>query len=1327
MDPAPPLAPNENQKPPPGDSSWLAISRLQPILAGLILLFAVGYNLVRFYPEVVIQVPMLNDGVLHRLSLERAFSALTTGEDPTDPWLATLTLGYPLFHHYQHLPYLIPSILYLPIQQIVSLDDLFNWVRYLLLSLFPLSIFWSMRRFGYSALPAAWAGLIASLLSTNGLYGFDSNSYLWGGYGMYTQLCGMCLLPLALAQSYTTMKTGRGYFWSVLLLAATLLSHLVYGYIAFISLALFVLLPLLGRRYTSVEPNDAWVRAKRLVLLLALVVLVTAYFLLPYLLDRTYMNRSVWEEQGKYDAYGYAWTLSALVRGELFDFGRFPSLTILAGLGLVVCLWRWRDEKYRIPVALFLVWLLLYFGRPTWGVLLNLLPLSQDLHFHRLIAGIHLSGILLIGIALALPWQWALSGRKAWQVLVTGLCTAILLVPVYRERGIYLAQNASWMAQSRAAVVAEKEDLNALVDTLRKLPPGRVYAGLGGNWGADYKVGEVPVYALLQSAGFDMLGYLYHALSLNADIQVLLDENRPEQYNLFNVRYVVAPASQSFPEFIYPVGSFGRFHLYRVATTGYFDLVGSDSAFVGNKDDFYPAASNWLTSDLPRVKQHPGIFLEGEAKEYENVFPLSQAEKLIPLASFPTETARGQVIAEIIGNNTYAAMVTVERQSFVLLKVTYHPNWHVTVDGVEAATVMLMPSYVGVKVEPGNHQLLFEYRTQPWRLFLGFAGLLVLLIIAFVEWPRWGSRLPRNNFQSRIKNALAKITSWNPLRSRGEQLRIHLPLLGVLFCFILIAGLPLFQFKIMSGHDALEYLPRVVEFFEGLKNGQLLPRWAPDLSGGYGQPIFIFNPPMFYYLSSLFHALGYGFIASENLACFALLCLAGLGMYLLAGEFFGPRGGLVAAVAYLFAPYLLVNLYVRHSLADFTALAFLPWAFWGLERFIRGSSFVSRLIGPIAIALFLLSSNPIALISFPFLILFTIWLAYIDHSRKSLLRGLWCLVLGLGLSAFFWLPALVESRFVHLERLLDGYLNYSNHFVYPMQLLSSPWGFGISMPGTQDGMSFAIGPLHLLILGVAILILWRLPRLQKQVRWLILFSLAILLLAGFFASTPSKFLWDRLPLLPYLEFPWRFLSLIAFSTALLFGLLIFLLTEKPRLASLLVALLLAALLVSGFSYAKPESFLDVKETDYSPQAIAGRGISVTTAEEYQPVWVQERPTTPRRELVTLMAGEAQWSSERLSPTHYTLKVNSASEARLRMNIFYFPGWTLFVDDAERSIDYQNPQGLIELSLEPGEHRIELFFANTPIRNIAIGMSLLALVLFLVTLGLNKKSAVSVDN
>ena len=218
------------------------------------------------------------------------------------------------------------------------------------------------------------------------------------------------------------------------------------------------------------------------------------------------------------------------------------------------------------------------------------------------------------------------------------------------------------MTQTQAAVQAEQQDLDALVNKLKQMPAGRVYAGLGGNWGADFKVGDVPVYALLQSQGFDMLGYLYHALSLNADIQVLFDEHSQEEYNLFNVRYVVAPDSQTFPEFVQLVDTIGRFKLYQVATTGYFDLVGSDSAFFGIKKDFYSAASLWMSSDLPRVKQHTAIFLEGKATGYENVFPLSQAANLIPIASFLLEPSRGHSIKAMINKVSRPANIKYSRQ-----------------------------------------------------------------------------------------------------------------------------------------------------------------------------------------------------------------------------------------------------------------------------------------------------------------------------------------------------------------------------------------------------------------------------------------------------------------------------------------------------------------------------------------------------------------------------------------------------------------------------------------------------------------------------------------
>lgn len=1289
-------------------------------LAALLLSCAIVFNLYHLSPEVTSGAPLLNDGVLHLLALRRTVVALAAMQDPTDPWLATIGMGYPLFHYYQHLPYLPPAILSLLLGDRLPSASIFHWTNYLLLSLFPLSIYWSMRCFGFCRLQGALGGLVASLVATNGLYGLDFASYVWRGHGLYTQLWGMLLLPPALAQGYACLREGRGYWRAVLLLAVTLLSHLVCGYIASLTLLVLALLPAAVGRSQGNARDVLWRRGRRLVLLLSLVGLVTAYFWIPFSLDRPYLNRSVWERQAKYDSYGYEWVLGALVRGELFDYGRFPALTICVGIGLALCLRRWREERYRVPVVLLLVWLVLYFGRPTWGVLLHLLPMSRELHFHRLIAGIHLGGIYLMGLGLALPWRWASSRRNAWSLLAAAALTALLLAPVYRERAAYLAENARLMAASRQTHAAEERDLAALVKTLRQAPPGRVYAGLAGTWGRQYRVGAVPVYALLQDAGLDSLGFLYHSLSLNADIQVLFDERRPEHYNTFNVRYVVAPADRSFPQFVTPIGDFGRHRLYEVATTGYFDLVGSDLTLVGDRDDWYPAASRWLGSDQPRVGRHPTLRFDDATIDYREFFPLSRAEALIPQAALPPAAARGRVVAEWIESNAYLARIQVERDSVLMLKATYHPNWHASVDGVEVGAAMLMPSYVGVAVGPGTHDVRLEYRSGFLRGALLLLGLCALPLIALAErrvdrlgrlvgWPApWRILAPGGR-------AARRVASWRLYLSARRRLAPHLPYLGGLTLLALLAGLPLFQFKVMSGHDALEYLPRNVEFYEGLRAGQLLPRWAPDLNAGYGEPFFNFNPPGIYYLSAFFHGLGFSFVAAANLACFALLLLAGLGMYLLAGEFFGPRGGLVSAAAYLFAPYLLVALYVRHALADFSAFAPIPLALWGLYRFVAGGRCPALALGAVSLALLLLSSNPVALITVPALALLVVWLAWAGRSWRALLRGGWCLALGLGLSAFFWLPALVERDFVQVFRLLEGYLSYRNHFVYPGQLIRAPWGYGLSLPGPADGMSFAIGPVHLVLVGASVVLIRRLRATPGRGGLLVTYSLVLLLLAAFFSSTASQFLWDRLALLQYLQFPWRFLSLVAASTAFLSGCPFLLLPpDARRLANGLMGGIIVALVLFGLPRARPETFLEIADGDYSPRVIAAENIAVTTAGEYAPIWVQERPRTPAAAALTILSGRGRVQVIGRSPARAEFRATVMEAAWLRVNTFYFPGWTLYVDGARRAIDFRNPQGVMEFALKPGEHLVQVVFADTPIRLWSARLSLLALALLCLT-------------
>jgi hypothetical protein len=1294
---------------PPGFRPAIATQHSELLVSAVFLIIAVGFNLYQLYPEVALTVPMPNDGIMHLLALERAVAALLSRQDPTDAWLPQIAMGYPLFHYYQHLPYVLPAAAYLGLSLIVgaklSIFEFYNWTNYLLLSLFPVSIYWSMRRFGFGRLESTLASLSAPLISTNGLFGFDLNSYVWRGYGLYTQLWGMVLLPPALAQAYAVLRTGRGYFWAAVLLTATTLSHLAFGYTALASLLLFALLA---------APLGGVVRTlRRLALLSVPLGLATSYFLVPLVLDSAYLNRSVWDANEKYDSYGHAWVLGRLVRGELFDHGRFPSLTLLVGLGAAICVWRWRRPQYRLPLALSILWLLLYFGRPTWGVLLDLTPLSRDLYLHRLIAGVHLGGIYLVGLALAVPWSWALSRPSGRYLLVPAMVTALLLLPAYRERAAYLAHNA-YLIRAAHDVHTAEHDLKALIDWLKDAPPGRVYAGLAGTWGSKYRIGDIPVYALLTRAGLDTLSFLYHPWSLNGDIQVLFDERRPEQYNLFNVRYVVAPAERDFPDFVKPARDFGQHRLYEVATSGYFELAGSDLSLVGGKADFYPAASRWLASDQPRVHQHPILHLREARVDYRRTFPLSQAEAVIPRGFLAMEPPRGSLRLERIESNAYLAEVLAERESVLMLKTTYHPNWQAYVDGASVPTFMVMPSYVGVNLAPGVHDVRFEYRPQPLRSYLMVLGALALLLTAAIELRREGLRptIARLRLKpSQVPRRALATLSWRAVLAARARVSDRSLFLGAVVLMALLSGLPLLQFRLTGGHDALEYLPRNVEFYRALTGGQIPPRWAPDMSGGHGEPFFSFNPPLIYALTALFHSLGFGFIASENLACMAVLAAAGIGMYLLAADFFGSRGGLVSATAYLFAPYLHSRLYVSHALADFSAFGCIPFALWGLYRFADARQYRFLLVGSVSVALLQLSSNPVALIAFPALAFWVTLLGWTGRSTGTLLRGMSCLGIGLGLSAFFWLPAVLEREFVHTHRLLESFLNYRNHFASLRQLIDSPWGYGVSLPGPGDGMSFAIGPVHLAAVVGSTLLLPRIRHAPARARLMLRFSLVIVLFGAFLSIYESGWVWGRLVLLQYLEYPWRFLTLVAVGTAVLCGLPFAVLPQRrERLANALMLGLIAGVLLLNLPHARPDELINVNEGDYSPYHIAARYLAVTTAWEYEPIWVSERPRAPAAEPVTLLAGSGRLSAVTKSATESQFWAEITEESRLRINTFYFPGWSLYVDNQRREIDRTNPQGVMEFALEPGLHEVRVVFEDTAPRVWGRNLSVLAMLL-----------------
>ena len=547
---------------------------------------------------------------------------------------------------------------------------------------------------------------------------------------------------------------------------------------------------------------------------------------------------------------------------------------------------------------------------------------------------------------------------------------------------------------------------------------------------------------------------------------------------------------------------------------------------------------------------------------------------------------------------------------------------------------------------------------------------------------------------------------WAPTR---DWLDVHGRFVLALAVLTLLAGLPLFQFKEMSGHDSNAYVPRFVEFYEGLKGGAIVPRWAPDLAWGYGEPTFSFNPPLLYYIGSFYHALGFTFIASENLSAFTLLFLAGFGMYLLASDFFGRHGGLVAATAYVYAPFVLVRLYVNHSLADFAAFAFLPFAFWGLHGAVEKNSTTRWAIATLAIAALILSSTSVTVITFPALVACVLWVAWCERSVRGLARGAWSLLLAGGLAAFLWAPGLLEADAVHITR-REHRFNLHDHFLNLTQLIHSDWGYGLS----PHGYSFELGAVQL-VLGVTVLVLFRrIWRISRRAGVILAAFSVFTGVAIFMTTSASAPIWDHVSLLRPMQFPWRFLSLVALTTSFACGApFLFLRGDRERYAVPLMVVLIAAVFLLNFRHANPSGFEAVTDATYSPANITGKGLPATER-ELEPIDVQVYPPTPRTAPMSVLTGRATIEVTGKTPTDRKFRVRVDERALLRMNTFYFPGWTLYVDGTQQPIAHTNQNGLMDFSLGQGTHAVRFVFLSTPTRSWSTRVSIVAALLFVLT-------------
>jgi hypothetical protein len=724
-----------------------SMQRHERRLAFIILSLVLVANAVALSAELRVGRLMANDSNLHLSLVKGMVRAVENGENPLDFWSPGVSFGSAPIRTYQPLAHLATTLVYFMLGKAVSLMTVFLWMRYLWVVLLPAGFFAAARLLELPPLTAAASAVLAPLISTDRWYGLDYSSYVSTGRGLFPQSVAAVLLLAAMGCGYQAVRRGRRGVLAGILLGLTCVCHFIYGWIGAVTLCLLALLP-------DAEVGR-WLRIRRTVFVGLVAMVLSAFQLLPVWMDRAILNHSRWEGTWKWDSFGAGVIMKALVTGELLDHGRPAVLSLMALLGAVLVSWRFYKAR-RQPAEVFvlsgaLFWLLVFFGRPTWGPLLVLVGAMRDLHLHRVVGAVHIFLVLLAAIAIAAGWR-ELARRGHVELAV--LLTLVALAPMVWERALYLARNDAQSTGQLIAVDAEQDALDACMADLRRAG-GRVYAGSLAGWGPQFETGGNTFAASLNMNLVPQASQTYHNIALTADLFPLFDEQRPAHYRLFNVRSVVAPANLSgLPGFLSMRTQFGRDRIFDAPGSGYFDVVDVAASVAANKDSFYAINEQWLRSDWVEKRAHLWLdFGEGAPSG------VTRLAGNAPLPPSPASTGRGgEIKGERQMGNDYRAEFLISRPSFMLFRMTWHPNWVAYVDGKVQKTVMLSPGFIGVGVLPGQHSILLRYEPGIWKLTMAFAGLLIVLAGMAVERRGYLARLGFPHAADAVAEKTAKVT-----------------------------------------------------------------------------------------------------------------------------------------------------------------------------------------------------------------------------------------------------------------------------------------------------------------------------------------------------------------------------------------------------------------------------------------------------------------------------------------------------------------------------------------------------------------------------------------
>jgi hypothetical protein len=569
---------------------------------------------------------------------------------------------------------------------------------------------------------------------------------------------------------------------------------------------------------------------------------------------------------------------------------------------------------------------------------------------------------------------------------------------------------------------------------------------------------------------------------------------------------------------------------------------------------------------------------------------------------------------------------------------------------------------------------------------------------------------------------------------------------GLLFTLVmcLFAVLPIAAHPgLFVGHDTLNHAFRVGEVSRLWSQGILFPRWAETFYFGYGSPVFQYYAPLTYTLSVGFMKV-FGLDALGALRLLVIVCLpmTGAGMYLFMRGQAGKLAGIVAALVYVYSPYIVFTEPItRGDYPEMLCFALFPFVMWRIEAVLQHGRGRDVAVAALVIGIFALAHNLMSALLFALLIGWLIWRKLTQSIDWRQLRlGIIAAFLGIGLAAYFWLPIILERNDVQLGNVPINIQSEQENlfgFFVPLDrlLMPSPLEDAGAQNGTLLRLNLGAAQWILALSGVAgiTVLWWRNRRLLEartrhvvslqNVLFFVIVSVGMILLI-----LPLAYgLWTSFKPLNFMEFPWRLLGPLAFCLAVLAGMNAVWIERIPKqmgniLAVGMIVLVVIAALPTLYVPAERLHDLDTSPTGYLQSETSGRTSPGTSARnDFLPYAVKVLPFPTQMLLDEFVDGGAvdKVNPNSIAPSSAVTVIEHTPQSdtwqvlanvpfTVEIMTFYIPAWHAEVDRQPVAITPIKPHGFMHVDVPAGDHTLRVFLAETPARILGIVVSLLTI-------------------